>query len=190
MDNEPSPWPPPVATASVGRGGGQWSRACRVALIGSGIGWGLVGLFALMRLFSGEETELHRQSWWRLPRLCAQRRSDGVGCAGHCVRSCCDGLHPARSRQWLVGATTQRLTVDGVLRRRHPPLSGARIRSAVDLGVAGRSGHSDRPFALRAGAQLDRQHNHGGRTARGALVGGAWPLSVEERGSLTGRRLR
>jgi hypothetical protein len=174
MDNEPSPWPPPVATASVGRGGGQWSRACRVALIGSGIGWGLVGLFALMRLFSGEETN------------CTANRG---GAYQDCVRSGDQTGLVVQAIAFGLAAMGCILLARDSARRSHDATahSGWRIASAassllvlasVALWIWGLQGGwaPDRPFAYEPVPNSTANTIMVVGLLAGALVGGAWPL--------------
>jgi hypothetical protein len=185
MTDANSPWQPPdskqpaLTAGSIEPPGSSWTRGTLVAVVGAGVGWGIVGFFGMARLFSGEETNCtaRRGSAYQdclrssdLTGLGAQALALGLAVMG-CVLIARDARRSALVGQRQLGRNVA-LAVSGSL-----------LVMSVVLWIWGIHGGwaPDRPFSYEPVP-------HSAATAImvtglvvGAVVGGIWPLARTER---------
>lgn len=187
MSDENSPWqppnamPPPVMAGSFEPPRPSWSRAALVALVGPAVGWGIVLLYGMVRLFSGEETNCTANSGSAyqdclrsndLNGLGAQAVALGLAVMG-CVLVVRDALRSsqARGRPFARGAALA--------------VSGSLFVTSIALWIWGLRGGwaPDRPFDYEPVPHATANTIMAAGLLIGAAIGGIWPLGRTKRTS-------
>lgn len=186
MNDAYSPWQPPdtkrpVTTASSFQTPGpSWSRSTLVALVGAGVGWGIVVLYGFARIFSGEETNCtaRRGSSYHdclrsndLNGLGAQAVALGLAVMG-CVLLARDGHRSSRVGRLRTG------------RNAALAVSGSLLVTSIVLWIWGLHGGwaPARPFDYVPIPHSTANAVMAAGLLVGAAVGGFWPLPAKRAG--------
>jgi hypothetical protein len=180
MSDANSPWQPPDAMPSPMMAGSfepprpSWSRAALVALVGAGIGWGIVLLYGMLRLFSGEETN------------CTANRGSAYQ---DCLRS--NDLNGLGAQALALGLAVMGCVLVARAARRSPrakerpfgqsaalAVSGSLFVASIALWIWGLQGGwaPDRPFDYEPVSHTTANMIMATGLLIGAAVGGVWPL--------------
>lgn len=185
MNEANSPWQPPdanqpaVTARSIEPPGPFWTRGTLVAVVGAGVGWGILVFYGMARLFSDEGTNCtaRRGSGYQdclrnndLNGLGAQALALGLAVMG-CVLIARDARRSSLAGQRQLGRNSA-LTVSGSLL----------VMSAV-LWIWGIHGGwaPDRPFGYEPVPHSAANTIMVTGLLVGAAVGGFWPLPRTKR---------
>lgn len=186
MNDADSPWRPPDAerrvmmAGSFQTPGSSWSRSARVALVGAGVGWGVIVLYGLARVFSGEETNCTARRGTSYDDCLRSSDLNGLGAQalalGLAVMACVllarDGHRTSRTER-------QRTRWNAAL-----AASGSLLVASIVLWIWGLHGGwaPARPFDYVPIPHSTANAIMAGGLLVGAAVGGAWPLPAKRTG--------
>jgi len=185
MNDAKSPWQPPDAkrptptASSVEPPGRSWSRGTLVAVIGAGVGWGIVVFHGLARLFSDEATNCTARRGSAYQDCLRSNDLNGLGAQalalGLAVMGCVLIVRDAR-RSSLVGQRHVGRTVALAL-------SGSLLVMSVALWIWGMRGGwaPGRPFSYEPVPHSTANTIMVTGLLIGAAVGGFWPLARTKR---------
>ena len=185
MNDANSPWQPPDAkrpaptASSFEPPGPSWSRGTLVAVVGAGVGWGIVVFYGMARLFSDEETNCTARRGSAYQDCLRSSDLNGLGAQalalGLAVMGCVLIARDAR-RSSLVGQRQ-------LGRNAAVAVSGSLLVISVALWIWGLHGGwaPDRPFNYEPVPHSTANTIMVTGLLTGAAVGGFWPLARTKR---------